>query len=501
MFTSIGIKRTSIAVAILLVMTACFFAGRHFTPKSSQAPDNAKHILYYVDPMHPTYKSANPGIAPDCGMALVPVYDSSPTDSAPAGSIYISSDRLHLAGIRGEAATMANAATRLRVTGKVVADDTRIYRINAGASGWIRNTYDGAIGSFVKKDQRLASYYSPDFISLEQGFLVATERIQAGVKMRDNAPGSTATTLRLKNLGMSDAQIEELAKSRQMPDLIDIVSPADGVIVSRTLNDGMKFEVGAEFYRIADLGHVWIEAQIVQDEAEDFKPGTLASIRIPGQSRTLQARVSDTLPQFEPTSRTMKLRLEAENPGFVLRPDMLVDVDLATHAKPGLSVPVDAIIDQGTQQMVFLDLGNGYFEPRTVQTGWRSNGRVEIKQGLEPGQIVVVDGAFLLDSETRLKQGTATTPETKVSMPMNGMSGMKSSDMPNSMPMSMKEGTTQTKDPECGMSVDPKQSIAQGNTLVSSGNTLYFCSKSCKDKYSKKHPAPAMPMSSAGGQQ
>ena len=120
-------------------------------------------------------------------------------------------------------------------------------------------------------------------------------------------------------------------------------------------------------------------------------------------TRKFRARVSKILPQFDACSRTLKVRLEADNDDYALRPDMFVDVECPVTLPPAITVPIDALLDSGLRKTVFVDRGNGLFEPRQVETGWRFGDRVEIVKGLKPGERIVVSGNFLLDSESRMR--------------------------------------------------------------------------------------------------
>ncbi len=173
--------------------------------------------------------------------------------------------------------------------------------------------------------------------------------------------------------------------------------------MSRNITPGQQVEKGGEFYRIADLSRVWILASFHEDEVKGLRPGTEVKITVPNQEKKWRASVSSVLPQFDPVTRSLQVRLELENPGLQLRPDMFVDVELETHFPDALTVPVDALLDSGLTKRVYVDRGNGAFEPRQVETGRRSGDRVEILSGLETGERVVVSGTFLLDSESRLR--------------------------------------------------------------------------------------------------
>jgi Cu(I)/Ag(I) efflux system membrane fusion protein len=374
--------------------------------------------------MHPSYKSDKPGIAPDCGMRLVPVFaedlgnaqPSSPLTQLPAGAVAIDAATQRLMGIRVAPVEKKGATRTVRVIGRVVPEDTRVYRINSGLDGFIRETYNDSVGMLVKKDQKLASYYSPDILAVASGFLAASERVPGAVGNDGNRtmpfPGTLSKqgvssmqgyTDRLRNLGMSDVQIKRMADLRQLPESIDIVAPADGFIVSRNISPGQHFDHEMEFYRLADLSRVWVVAEIYEQEAPYLRPGGLAQIHLKDEGRQMPGRITDSLPQSEAGGGTVKLRLEVDNPKFLLRPDMVVDVELPIRLPPAVTVPLDAVVDSGARARVYVEHGEGIFEPRDVETGWRFGERVEILRGVRPGERVVVEATFLVDSESRLK--------------------------------------------------------------------------------------------------
>lgn len=387
-----------------------------------RASSTARRVLYYVDPMHPAYKSDKPGIAPDCGMPLEPVYadergrvaaSDEPTPLAP-GTVNIDSERQQLAGIRVVTVERTSATRTLRIPGRVTADETRVYRVNGGVDGFVRETREDAVGTQVKKGQRLAIIYSPEFLSAIGGYLAAVERTPGGPAKDGAAETRRLTEIRnwadrLRTLGVSDAQIEELNLTRRIPEDIYVQSPADGFIVSRNISPGQRFERHMEFYRVTDLSHVWIVADLFESEAQYFRPGARARIALPNLKRSFSARVSNILPQIDPSARTLKLRLEADNNSFALRPGMFVDVELTVATPTGLSLPAGAVLDSGLSQRVFVDLGNGIFEPRQVETGEQFGDRVQILKGLAEGEKVVASGTFLVDSESRLRSTAEST--------------------------------------------------------------------------------------------
>jgi membrane fusion protein, copper/silver efflux system len=392
----------------------------------------------------------------------IPAASVDPSTMAP-GTVEMRPEKQQLLGVRTDVVGKSSETATLRVLGLVAADETRIYRINSAVDCWIRKTYSKTTGSVVQKGEVLASFYSPEFLSTEQAYIFALssfDRFHSSGRESPQQIELTGITIQqykdtLSNLGMSDIQIEEIGRTRAYTENIQIRSPATGFILYRNLSTGERIEKGKELYRIADLRRVWILADLFENEAKYVKPGALVKVTLPGRQEVFHAKVTNVLPQFDPSTRTLKVRLEADNPGYVLRPDMFVDVDLPVTFPPAVTVPADAVLDAGIRKTVFVDLGNGLFEPREVETGWRFANRVEIVKGLEPGERIVVSGNFLIDSESRMELAAA------------GMSG------------------TLEKDPVCGAVVSVKKALKEGKASVHQGKTYYFSSSECKEKFDR----------------
>ncbi len=257
------------------------------------------------------------------------------------------------------------------------------------------------------------------------------------------------------NLGMGRVQIDELAKTRQLTQEIVINAPVTGFILTRNITPGQKFTSGEELFRLADLSRVWVVADLFRNEANFIRPGEKVKVSLPNQNEKHVATVSEVLPEFNPTTLSLKVRLDLENPIFTFRPGMFTDVEFPIHLPPSINVPVDAVMDSGLKQTVFVDRGHGFFEPRQVKTGWRLGDRVEILEGLKPGERLVISGNFLIDSESRMKLAAA------------GMFG---------------EVTT---DPVCGLNVDESKAKAAGLQSTFNDQTFYFCSPGCQQHFDR----------------
>jgi membrane fusion protein, copper/silver efflux system len=497
-------RRPILIVLLLVLLTAAFLAGTRYSRSASTA--SGRKVLYYVDPMHPAYKSDKPGIAPDCGMELEPVYaDSEPlhteahdNDSTVSGAVHISSEKKQIIGVQVVVVEKTSGTHTLRTLGRVALDETRVFRVTTSVDGLVRAAGPIVTGSMVKNDELLGTFYNRDFLTAQQTYLYALNTMdrfknndESADQLKLTRAQMQAAEENLEFLGMGETQIKEVARTRQIARNIELRSPIAGLVIARNTFAGLRFDRGTELFRIADLSHVWIVADVFKDDVQHFQPGMIASVVLPGGHETLRAKVSDSLPQFDPNTRTMKVRLEVDNPDFILRPDMFVDIELPTRVPPGLSVPVDALLDSGLKKRVFIDRGNGFFEPREVETGWRLGDRVQIVSGLKTGDRVVVSGTFLMDSESRLKATSAGNSGPQMEAPaMQEVAGHHHSEA--GMAKTKKAAVHWVKDLSCGMDIDPAKATAEGNSASYRGMTYYFCSKSCKSKFEKdpeRYPA------------
>ena len=406
---------SAVAVVFLAVM---FLSQRSVSGKSSRSGK----ILYYIDPMHPAYKSAKPGIAPDCGMRLEPVYapeNLGPRNVADSPAVTIDPDMQRSIGMEVMVAEKRAATHTLRVLGRVAADETRVYKLIAGMDGVVREISGVTTGSQVTKGQLLATFSAPELRAPIQGYIVSLDVIdrqkeggaQAPAQLQAANESMRQALDRLLNLGLSTVQLEEVMRTRELPTDLKVYAPAAGFVVARNVSNGQRFDKGTEWFRIADLRHIWITADVFERESAYLRPGQPVKVERPGGGAEAAAKVSEILPQFDGGSRTLKVRLEVENPDYAFRPDMFVDVRVPVALPPSIALPADAVLDSGLHKSVFVDLGEGRFESRQVETGWRFDDQVQIRSGLHEGEHVVTSANFLLDSETRMRRGASDVPQ------------------------------------------------------------------------------------------
>lgn len=392
-------------------------AEQHSGHGTAQAPAERK-VLYWVDPMHPAYKSDKPGTAPDCGMTLVPVYAdegaAGSEASLPPGAVKITAQKLQLIGVTYGKVESQPLSKTVRTVGRVVYDETKIVRIHTKVEGWIDRVFVDFTGKLVENNQPLITIYSPELVSTQQEFLIAKkakdylgsnpvpEISSSSISLYENARD------RLRLWDISDEQIRELEERGKPTKTLTLYSPASGFVLARNAYPKQRVTPEMELYAIADLSTVWVLADIYEYELPMIQLGQTATMTLsyfPG--KTFAGKVTYIYPQLDNATRTLKVRLEFSNPTFELKPDMFANVEVRIDYGRQVWVPEEAVLDSGQEQIVFVAHEGGYFEPRKVQLGAKVDGRVIVLSGLKAGEQIVTSGNFLIDSESRLKSGMA----------------------------------------------------------------------------------------------
>jgi len=376
---------------------------------SAKAGD--RKILYWFDPMHPAYKSDKPGIAPDCGMTLVPKYaDEQAMATMPAGTISISPERQVLAGVRTAIVERKPLVRDIRTTAQIVPDETRIAHVHVKVAGFIDKVYVDFVGQLVKKGQPLFTLYSPDLVSTQEEYLIAKRgnATLAKAPFQEISDGSQSLLQsareRLKLWDISDAQIGELDKTGKVSKDLTFYSPIGGFVSDRKVFPQTSVTPDTELYTVVDLSTVWADVDIYEYEVPFVHLGqrvTLTLTYYPGKTYT--GNISYVYPTVDPQTRTVKVRIQLPNPSFLLKPQMFADAQVRVDYGTKIVVPEEAVLNSGTEQHVFVVHEGGLFEPRRVTVGPVVDGNAVILSGLKTGETIVVSGDFLVDSESGLK--------------------------------------------------------------------------------------------------
>ncbi len=389
-----------LAIALVVVVIA------RPTAKPAPAAHTEKKVLFWVDSMNPGFKSDKPGKAPD-GMDLVPIYEDNipaATGTAPAGyaNVSLPPERQQLIGVQTGMAEERPIGRTVRTVGRVAVDETRLYRITTKFDGYIEKLFVDYTGKEVRRGQPLFSVYSPDLLATQQEYLLAVRAAQQSPELLQ------AARQRLRLWDISDAEIGELQRSGTPRKSLTIGSPTTGYVLSKAAVEGGRVTAGEPMFEIANLDRLWVLADVYESELPFVRLGSLATMTlsyVPG--RTWSGRVSFIPPTVDPMTRTVKVRAEFDNRDGALKPDMFADVQIQQPAHDAVVVPSSAVLATGTRSIVFVVKPNGSFEPREVEIGASNDQFAEVRRGVRPGEKVVTQANFLIDSESRLKAALA----------------------------------------------------------------------------------------------
>jgi Cu(I)/Ag(I) efflux system membrane fusion protein len=326
-------------------------------------------------------------------------------------------ERLQLLGMRTARAKREKLDQELRTVGYVSANEKGLAQIHPRFAGWIEQLNFNQTGERVQRGQVLASIYSPELLNAQQEFINARRwSNESGdpksVSHLTISGLAVDARRRLELLGISKTEIDRLAQTGEPLRALPVRSTVSGYVTAKNVQQGQYVDPAAVMFEVADLSTVWVIADVYEYQVERVKlgqSGTLDLVGLPGRSFTGQ--VQFIYPSIDPTTRTLRVRLEFPNSGLKLRPGMYGNVRLQLETRVGLVVPSEAIVDTGEEQYVFLALGSGHFEPRKVRLGERAGEMTQVLEGLEEGDAVVTSANFLLDSESRLRatiEGSST---------------------------------------------------------------------------------------------
>ena len=386
------------AAAFVIVLVAKRGASNEINGVTQDS--SGRRVVAWIDPMYSQgpphlYKAKHPGVAPDCGMKLIPQYAD---EAPPANSnvISIPTQRQQLIGVKLATAELRDLSRTIRTTGRVAVDERRTAQIRTKFEGFIDALYVNFTGQPVRRGDPLAAIYSPDLLATENDLILAERNhSDLGRTLAD------AARTRLLLWDMSAADIDRVIKTGKPMRDVTLRSPVTGVVITKNAVAGARVMPADTLYEIADLSDVWVLADVYESELPSVRIGTPA--QVVAASQTLAGRVTFIGPVVAAATRTANVRIELDNPSGLLKPDMFVDVMLQQGGGAAVAVPDSAVMNTGTRSIVFVARGNGTFEPRQVVTGAKADGFYAIRSGVQAGERVVVDANFLIDSESRLK--------------------------------------------------------------------------------------------------
>jgi RND family efflux transporter MFP subunit len=348
---------------------------------------------------------------------MTPVYATdqppNPTETLPSGAVPISPEVEQLIGLKFTTAKTGVLSERIRAVARTGLDETKVAHVQTKLDGYVDQILVKTVGTEVRKGQVLLTVYHPKSLTAQQEYLDA---LKAVMGLNEESGGSTrgarpvnaqgvmaAARLRLELMGFSEMQLDTMSKSMQPMWKLPVVAPISGIVTE--VNALARQRITPEtLFTIADLSTMWATADLFAYETGPVAVGQSATLTIPAlPGRVFHATVDAILPQVDQVTHTRKIRVRIDNTDRALLPEMYGDLELRSGgARRGVILPREAVLDRGVHEIVFINGGKGYLEPREVATGARSGDQIEILRGVRPGDSVVVSGHFLIDSESRL---------------------------------------------------------------------------------------------------
>jgi Cu(I)/Ag(I) efflux system membrane fusion protein len=360
----------------------------------------------------------HPGDCPICGMKLVKMEGGAAGGAqaegpAPEGlaSVTIEPARQQLIGLRTAPVTRGEVGGAWRTAGRVAIDETRVHHLNVKVGGFVEHDHATFVGKTVRRGEPLFAMYSPELLAAQEEYLLALRTSRSLAQGGAEGAGAALVQAARRKLELWDvpaAEIARLEKTGEARKDLTFHAPASGVITKRDIVPGMRIEAGSMPFEIVDLSRVWVLADVYESELRHVKVGLPATLSLKAYpNRPFKGKVVFIDPLLDPKTRTAKVRIEFANPGGELKPEMFGEVLLHGAPSEGLLIPADAVIDSGTQKVVFVAAGEGRFQPREVRLGDGDGRHVEVVEGLHEGEQVVTGANFLVDSESRLRASLA----------------------------------------------------------------------------------------------
>ena len=422
-----------VLVLVLVVGTGAYWLGSRSAVDSPSAQvseessGSEREILYWVAPMDATEIYDQPGKS-RMGMDLEPVYaDNVDARGSSESNVRINPVVAQNMGVRYALSERRDLERSIRTVGEVMIDEENLVQVNSRISGWIEVLHVAFDGAPVRKGDPLLEIYSPELITTQEELLLALAHRDALTESSSEAAKKAANRMvvaakqRMRNWELPTSFIDQVESHRMVHRRVVLEAPADGVVLSRNVTEGARISAGQELYRIADLSRVWIHASFYDFELPWISEGQTADIELsylPGVQ--LEGEVSYIYPFLRQKARDVHVRIIVENPDLELKPGMFANVQLSGRTlEDVVVVPSASIIRSGERTLVFIDRGDGQFEPREVRLGAEADDWVQVMAGLDAGERVVVSAQFLIDSESRLQEAIA-----KMRSPFTGSEAM-----------------------------------------------------------------------------
>lgn len=395
-------KIINIVVIFLITwgLAACLGKDKH---EHHDAGTSATGINYTC-PMHPQIVESQPGSCPICGMNLVPVKEQAAGENA--GSIMLSDTQVKLGNITSRPVQRGQVGQNTVISGRLVVDQTQVDLISSRATGRIEKLYVKETGQPVRRGQPLYDLYSETLLTLEQEYLLALDQVKAFPSEKQFASILEAAKKKLQLTGLTNAQINQIARTRRLDARITFMAPVSGIVTEIVAAEGGYVAEGGLLYGISRFDNIWVEAELYAREAGQLSVGTPIVVTIAGSAETFKTKIAFINPEFRQNSQVLVARAALPNPKGQLIPGTQANITLTSPENSVLTLPLEAVIRDAQGAHVWVKTGENTFVPKTVALGTESADQVAIQGGINASDTVVVTGAYLLYSEFVLKNGS-----------------------------------------------------------------------------------------------
>lgn len=419
-------KKIIITVIIVIFLAASITAVYFLflkKPDTENGSGNKKAELY-ICPMHPQIQQDHPGVCPICNMELIlknqgddSGHNHGMGDSMSIGELTLSPAEQVLANVRTEKAAFSTFDFTLEANGVVKARDDATRQISSPVKGKLTRMYVNYEGQWIRKGQKAFEIYSPEMIATQKEYLLALENYRrnensqyAGIKESASSMLDAARQ-RLKLWFLDDSQIEELTNTGKIKSSLVYYADYGGVVTKKYYNEGSWVMEGTTLADVINLSSVWVMANIYEYEIEKIRTGQSVDIMLSGYGdNIIKGRIDYINPFVNPDTRTIEVRITVPNRGMKLKPEMYVKIKIQTGSSSSFIVlPRTAVLRTGMRDVVYVRKDGNVFSPREVVVGGEKDGKYLIRSGIQEGDEVVVSAGFLIDSETQIRYGTATT--------------------------------------------------------------------------------------------
>ncbi|MBI4001776.1 MAG: efflux RND transporter periplasmic adaptor subunit [Nitrospira defluvii] len=401
---------SAVAIGVMAGVAVGFFTAHRMMTGDLKQRDMTGMPMQGTMPMKDTGRMGEAGASAPVGRAG----EMPGMSGAPSGAVVVPAVMRQLIGVRSAPVTYASLGQEIRAVGTVGYDERGLTQVTVKTSGWVREVFVDSIGRPVHKGERLFTLYSPDLLATQDEYLLAV-KMQAQLAtsplaaVTANAASLVASSReRLHLWDVTDLQIATLERRGKAEPVLTVYAPSAGIVLKREALPGKYVEPGTTLYEVADLSIVWISADIYESEVAAVTLNQPASVMFGAYPGTIfRGNVSYIYPSLNTEARTVRVRVELSNPGLKLKPGMYGNVILQTDAVHTLAVPKEAVLETGLRQLVFMDRGQGRYEPVSVKLGRRSQDDVEVLEGLKAGDRIVTSANFLLDAESKLASASS----------------------------------------------------------------------------------------------